>query len=169
VLEDILKPNLKVVFCGTRVGNKSAEIHHYYANPQNQFWAVLKRVELIPSEFNPCDCWKLPEYGIGLTDLAKQSHGTDEHISGSELQVGVKPFREKIVKNSPKIVAFNGKRAAAQYFGCDSKDLSYGEQDGKIGNSTVFVLPSTSPRARKDWDESHWKKLADFISAQADC
>jgi hypothetical protein len=49
----------------------------------------------------------------------------------------------------PTLVAFNGKRAAQEYYG---KKVSYGEQTESIGRSTVFVLPSTSGAARKFWD-----------------
>jgi TDG/mug DNA glycosylase family protein len=38
VLPDVLKPGLKVVFCGTAVGNKSARASAYYAGRGNQFW-----------------------------------------------------------------------------------------------------------------------------------
>jgi TDG/mug DNA glycosylase family protein len=49
----------------------SAEFGYYYAQPNNKFWKVLVEVGLIPQEFSPKEFWRLPEYGIGLTDLVK--------------------------------------------------------------------------------------------------
>lgn len=41
VLDDVLAPNLRVVFCGTAVGVRSAARGHYYAGPGNDFWRLL--------------------------------------------------------------------------------------------------------------------------------
>ena len=36
ILEDILLPKLKVVFCGTAASNKSAELKSYYAGQKGE-------------------------------------------------------------------------------------------------------------------------------------
>jgi TDG/mug DNA glycosylase family protein len=41
VLPDLLQLGLKVVFCGTAVGDQSARRGAYYAGPGNQFWNIL--------------------------------------------------------------------------------------------------------------------------------
>ncbi len=45
---DYLAPNLRVVFCGTAAGNRSAEVGHYYAGPGNEFWPLLYRSGIVP-------------------------------------------------------------------------------------------------------------------------
>ena len=37
VLPDLIKPGLKIVFCGTAAGTVSAKRGAYYAHPQNRF------------------------------------------------------------------------------------------------------------------------------------
>jgi double-stranded uracil-DNA glycosylase len=60
------------------------------------------------------------------------------------------------------VVAFNGKKSAGVFFG---RNVNYGgpEIDKRIREIPIFVLPSTSAAARKFWDESYWRELADFI------
>jgi len=41
VLPDYLAPGLKVVFCGTAVGEQSAARGHYFAGRGNDFWRLL--------------------------------------------------------------------------------------------------------------------------------
>ena len=54
VLPNVIKPGLKIVFCGTAVGTVSAK-RSYYAHPQNKFWRVLHAVGLTPRLVTPED------------------------------------------------------------------------------------------------------------------
>ncbi len=58
------------------------------------------------------------------------------------------------------VATFSGKRAAESFFG---RPVVYGRQDEKIGETAIFVLPSTSGAARRYWDEAHWRGLAHFV------
>jgi len=158
VLPDILEPNLKVVFCGTAVGDKSAQVGAYYGGRGNSFWSTLAKVGLTPHRLDAEEFRTLPRFGIGLTDLAKAIHGPDKKVPASEFDT--KAFQLKIEKFNPRVVAFNGKRAAKIFLG---HHVQYGLQNETIGKSTMFVLPSTSGAARGQWDQSHWKTLADFL------
>ena len=158
ILPDLLRPNLKVVFCGTAAGDKSAKARAYYAGPQNKFWAVLHQVGLIPEKLLPQDFRKVLNDGIGLTDLAKGVSGTDDKLSFRKGDR--KSLESKISKYRPRAVAFNGKRAAQEFF---RRKIDYGRQDEQIENSVVFVLPSTSAAARRFWNEKFWKELARFV------
>jgi len=161
VLPDILKPNLKVVFCGTAVGTRSAEVGACYAGSGNQFWDVLWRTHLTRGErLKPEDFPRLPEFGIGLTDLVKVRSGPDNSINTSDYDVA--GFLSKIKQFTPKILAFNGKRAACAFYG--RKRVDYGRQSEPLGRTAVFVLPSTSGAARRYWKESHWRGLAKCAS-----
>lgn len=160
MLPDVLKPNLKVVFCGTAVGDKSAKRQAYYAGPGNKFWKTLYRIGITPVQLEPEQYRELLDYGIGLTDLAKGVSGTDAKIKKSSFDVGA--LREKILAFEPKILCFNGKTAAQVFMG--SKDIDYGLQDMKIGKTLVFVAPSTSGAASGFWDEKYYAKLAVLLN-----
>jgi TDG/mug DNA glycosylase family protein len=158
VLPDVLETELRVIFCGTAVGTRSARVGAYYAGAGNQFWAVLARTRLTPRMLEPDDFRDLPQYGIGLTDLAKFVSGADAEVWATSMDSG--GFRAKIAKFAPRALAFNGKRAAETFF---SRPVSYGRQAESVAGAATFVLPSTSGAARGYWDESYWQELAQFL------
>jgi len=160
VLPDVLEPGLRVVFCGTAVGAKSALVRAYYAGRGNQFWDVLARAGLTPRVVAPHEFRELTKYSIGLTDLAKRASGGDTDIATSEFDVDA--TQEKIEKFAPALLAFNGKRAGKAFLG---RPVDYGRQRESIGATALFVLPSTSGAARGHWDDSHWFELAELCDA----
>jgi double-stranded uracil-DNA glycosylase len=159
VLDDILPGNLQVVFCGTAAGAQSALARAYYAGRGNKFWRMLHEIGLTPRQLPPQEFSTLPEYGLGLTDLAKHTSGSD--LSLQKTDFDVPGFRERILKASPKVVAFNGKKAAQMYF--QRPTVSYGLQPEALGTTTLFVLPSTSGAASGVWNPAYWHELAAFV------
>lgn len=155
VLPDVLEYGLKVVFCGAAAGTASAHAGAYYAGPGNAFWSTLFRIGLTPRLLRPEEFSSLPEYGIGLTDVVKERSGADDAMSPADFAVD--DFVAKIERFRPRVLAFNGKRAARSFYG---HQVPYGRQDAGVGETTVFVLPSTSAAARAYWDEDHWRALA---------
>lgn len=163
VLPDLLKPGLKVVFCGTAVGNRSAKIRAYYACKGNRFWEVLYRIGLTPRRLRPEEYKCLLEHGIGLTDLVKNASGNDDLLDKGAFDFA--GFRQRVLDPAPKAVAFNGKRAASMFLG---RPVKYGLQPEKVGASAVFVLPSTSGAARRFWNEQYWVELAEYVGRYDD-
>ncbi len=155
VLPDLLKPGLTVVFCGTAAGSKSAKVGAYYAGPGNQFWGVLHRIGLTPRRLVPQEFRELLNFGMGLTDLWKETSGSDSEVAVTEPDV--QSLSSRVLKYSPHVLAFNGKSSAEAFLG---HSTSYGRQPERIGRTEVFVLPSTSGAARAYWDESYWHELA---------
>jgi double-stranded uracil-DNA glycosylase len=162
VLRDVLEPGLRVVFCGTAAGTASAKAQAYYAGPGNAFWQALHQTGLTPLELVPAEFERLPEFGIGLTDICKVSYGSDAEV-GSEFDVG--GLQEKIAAAEPGYLAFNGKNAAR---GALERDVIYGPQDETIGGTPIWVLPSTSGRARRFWKIEPWQELAQACGAEPD-
>ena len=158
ILKDVLKPSLKVVFCGTAASKKSAANKTYYAGPGNKFWKVLNDTGLTPRVFLPEEYTDLLNYDIGLTDIAKKVYGNDDEIKQGDYDI--KSFIKKIKEYQPKIICFNGKNSAKIYF--NRKHIEYGIQSEKIVMSKIFIVPSTSGAASGFWDINIWKQLADF-------
>ena len=161
VLEDVLRKNMDVVFCGTAVGSLSAKRGCYYANPSNKFWKTIYKVGLTSRLLKPEEYLMLTDFNIGLSDIVKSSSGVDSQIQIENNDVEV--FKTKMLQYSPKIIAFNGKKAAQEVLQRFGKELGYGMQSEKIGNSILFVLPSTSGSASRWWQESYWQELARII------
>ena len=159
ILPDLLKPNLDLVICGTAAGFRSAAVGAYYAHESNKFWRILAEVRLTPRQLEPNEYHRLPDFGIGLTDLAKHYKGADSGLTPGDVDVA--GFRNKIEAACPSALAFNGKTAAGLALG--RRSLDCGRQKARLGNTTVFVLPSTSGRAGGYWDPAPWRECADFV------
>jgi TDG/mug DNA glycosylase family protein len=158
VLPDVLQAGLRVVFCGTAVGSRSAEVGAYYAGPGNAFWPTLHRIGLTPRQLRPAEYPQLPRYGIGLTDLCKLSAGSDSEVGTGGFDVP--QLESKLDQYKPDWIAFNGKSAGKAALG---RPVEFGEQPERLGPARVFVLPSTSGAARGYWDVRYWYLLAETM------
>lgn len=156
MLPDVLKNNLLIVFCGTAVGDTSARLGQYYAGPGNKFWKILCEVRLTPILLTPPEYKNLLNYKIGLTDLVKNKSGMDAEISSTDF--GDNILLDKICKYQPKILCFNGKRAAKEFL--LKKKVEHGLQKELIGKTEIFVAPSTSGAANRWWNIESWQELA---------
>lgn len=161
MLPDVLGQNLRLVVCGSAVGAASASAGAYYAGPQNQFWQTLAVVGLTPRQLGPAEYELLLSFGIGLTDLVKTQAGND-----SDVRFGA-PDRHRLTaaieRWQPRILCFNGKRAASEYL--ERQRVEIGFQDLQIGQTRLFVAPSTSGAARRSWSLSPWQELAQDVLA----
>lgn len=155
VLPDILRPGLRIVFCGTAPSAASARAQAYYANPGNRFWLTLHEVGLTPRRLAPEEYARLPELGIGLTDLCKVLYGSDLEVGTAEFDVA--GLEARISEAEPENLAFTSKNSAR---GALERAVEYGLQPERIGGAAVWVLPSTSGRARRFWDIEPWREFA---------
>jgi double-stranded uracil-DNA glycosylase len=155
ILPDVLAPGLSVVFCGTAPGTASARAGAYYAGPGNRFWATLHEVGLTPVLLRPAEFTRLPEFGIGLTDISKTGSGSDREVGRDGFDPAT--LAARIAAVGPSQLAFNGKNAAR---GALCRPVDYGPQPERIGGAAVWILPSTSGAARGFWDIEPWIDLA---------
>src|ERR687887_569043 len=78
-LPDYLREGLEIVFIGLNPGLYSAQVGHYFAHKQNRFWPALSASGLVPDILGPQDDARLPDWGLGLTDIVKRpTHGIHE-------------------------------------------------------------------------------------------
>lgn len=161
VLPDVLQDGLRVVFCGTAAGARSAREGAYYAHPGNMFWRTLFAIGLTPRLLMPAEYPLLPAFGIGLTDLSKFHYGNDAELPVDAFDVAA--LREKIERFAPGAIAFTSKHGGTAALG---KGVGYGLQETRFGGVPAFVLPSPSGQARRSWDLRAWKDLAGFVAAQ---
>jgi TDG/mug DNA glycosylase family protein len=160
VLPDVLQPGLRIVFCGTAAGSASARARAYYAGPGNAFWPTLHATGLTPVQLEPEEFGRLPEFGLGLTDICKVLHGSDAEVGTVEFDVD--GLRSRVAEAEPAVLAFNGKNAAR---GALEEVASFGPQEEQIGGAEVWVLPSTSGAARRYWKPGPWQQLAEAHGA----
>jgi TDG/mug DNA glycosylase family protein len=159
IVPDLLRENLSLVLCGTAPSRASMEASAYYAHPGNIFWKTLFDTGLTPHLVAPKDYASLLDWGIGLTDLNKTEWGADSELSSAAFDVLA--FTEKMRRYRPRFIAFDSKFAAGKFFG--RKAVSYGLQPETLFGSALFVVSSTSGRARNYFDIKHWRELADQV------
>lgn len=156
----MLKSELDIIFCGSRPGDKSAKEKAYYAHPGNKFWPILHEIGLLPRRFAPTEFALVHDYGIGLTDLGKDSHGQDKGWKATEEDV--QRLRAQVLEWQPKVLAFTSKTSAQYFLG---KKIEYGRQPDKIGQTVIFALPSTSGANSARWDKTYWHELGRYIQS----
>lgn len=161
ILPDVLESRLKVVFCGTAAGPRSARKIAYYAGPGNLFWDTLFRVGLTPRRLQPEQFREVTRHGIGLTNIAQYVVGLDKDLNKADYDPDA--LRQKMLFYQPRVLALNGKKAAAVLLGRNTQTVPYGLQPETIGDTRLWVLPSTSGAARGYWDESWWRVLAEWV------
>jgi double-stranded uracil-DNA glycosylase len=148
---DVLASGLTAIFCGINPGRVSAAASAHFANPRNDFWRLLHAAGFTPRELRPDEQHEALEYRIGLTNAAyRTTKGSgdlrrgDFHGSADRLERLARELR-------PGWVAFVGKEAHRGAFG-ERPEL--GGQERKLGETQLFVLPSTSPaNAAVPWPE----------------
>ena len=127
-------------------------------------WRILAETGLTPRQLEPGAFRTLPEYGIGLTDMVKAASGSDAQLPLDANDVVGFIARIRLVR--PRLVAFNGKRAAAVFYGRPSAALGYGLGAPCADFPPVWVLPSTSGAASGAWSEQPWRSLAQAVLAR---
>lgn len=161
MLDDVLDTGLRLVICGSAASATSARVGAYYAGPQNRFWLTLFEVGLTPRQLAPGEFRELLQFGIGLTDIVKTQAGNDRDLrpapsDGDDL-------RRRMLRYAPRLLCFNGKRAAQQFL--DTKSVAFGLQATTLGSTRIFVAPSTSAAARGHWDPGVWYEMAKLALA----
>ena len=166
VLPDVLAPGLDVVFCGTAAGTESARQRAYYAHPQNRFWRALFEAGLTPRRLAPSEYALVLDYGLGLTDIAKQASGMDRELPPGALgRAAQADLRARIESFAPRILAFTCLTGGRRHLG--RPKAGFGPQPERIGETRLWVLPSPSPTANWNWDPGPWRELAQSVRSPA--
>jgi len=144
-LPDYLRPGLDVVFVGFNPGERSARVGHYYAGRGNQFWNFIFESGLVREKLTYEDDHRLPEFGVGITDLVKRWSKSSNELRAGEYRRGIARLTARLRQAAPqaRVVAFNGKGAYEKFCGHSTQ---LGWQRELIVGAKVFVLPSTSGR-----------------------
>ncbi|MBM4257218.1 MAG: mismatch-specific DNA-glycosylase [Deltaproteobacteria bacterium] len=142
-LPDYLREGLDLAFIGLNPGLYSAQVGHYFAFKPNRFWTALSASGLVPEPVGPEDDVRLPDWGIGLTDIVKRPTRGIHELARREFILGAKTLEAKIVRYQPHVVCFVG---LTGYQICCGEKRGLGAQPGQFGGAAAFVIPSTSPR-----------------------
>ena len=148
-LRDRIRPALRILFVGINPGVRSAITGHHFAGYSNRFWKLLTESKLVPQPVTYEDDDRLPEWGLGITNLiARPSPGIDD-LRPEEYIGGWKVLDRKIRRYSPKTVAFVGVtlyRAVLPLLNGPPAKSAVGPQPVTIHGARLFVVPNPSGR-----------------------
>ena len=148
---DILAPGLRVVFCGINPGFVSAAAGAHFANPRNDFWRLLHAAGFTPHELRPDEQHGALEHGIGLTNAAYRTTKGSGDLRRGDFDGSAARLERIAGELHPGWLAFVGKEA---YRGAFGERPELGAQERRLGETQLFVLPSTSPaNAAVPWAE----------------
>ena len=141
---DVIEEGLDVLFVGINPGLYSAAIRHHFGHPGNRFWPSLKAGGFTPGDvtLTAFDDWRLPEFGLGITNLCPRASARADELTSEELQRGARTLLRKVRKYRPRFVTFLGITSFRTAFGIKSGKV--GRQEMLLGESGVWVLPNPS-------------------------
>jgi TDG/mug DNA glycosylase family protein len=139
---DVLAPDLEVIFCGINPGRVSAAAAAHFANPRNDFWQILHDAGFTPRLVTPAEQFEVLRYGIGLTNSAPRTTPGSSDLRAADFAGAADRLERLAAELRPSVMAFVGKEA---YRGPFRERPKHGFQERRLGETLLFVLPSTSP------------------------
>jgi G:T/U-mismatch repair DNA glycosylase len=196
MLPEILTRNLRVVFVGTITSELSDELGFYHLGPNDRFWSFLEYAGFTQGAVIPASERKilldvkqtgalneiykkfffekkesmLLKHRIGVTVLNRRKVSSRDDDPGEEPTMDdIQKLVKKIEKYQPTVVAFVTRE---ETFDRSFKHLypsatrQKGKQDFSIGTSEVWLLGSSTGRAKEtDTMEQLYDDLADRLKS----
>ena len=129
----------------------SAAAGAHFANPRNDFWRLLHAAGFTPRLLDPSEQFELLPFGVGVTNAAARTTPGSGDLRKADFAGAAERLERLAVTLKPAWIAFVGKEA---YRGAFGERAQLGEQARRLGETRLFVLPSTSPaNAAVPWDE----------------
>src|SRR3989475_6221797 len=139
---DVLAPGLRGIFCGINPGRVSAAAGAHFANPRNDFWRLLHAAGFTPRLLDPGEQLETPRYRIGLTNAAYRTTPGSGDLRRADFAGAAERLERLALDLRPLVIAFVGKEA---YRGAFAERPELGLRQRRLGDTLLFVLPSTSP------------------------
>ena len=160
---DVLGPGLTAIFCGINPGRVSAAANAHFANPRNDFWRLLHAAGFTPRLYEPSEQFELLKLGIGATNAAYRTTPGSGDLRRGDFAGSAERLERIALELQPRAIGFVGKEA---YRGAFGERAELGPQERRLGETALFVLPSTSPaNAAVPWAERlRWfQAFRDFL------
>jgi TDG/mug DNA glycosylase family protein len=148
---DVLAPGLDVVFVGINPGRVSAAAAAHFANPRNDFWRLLHAAGLTSRLYAPEEQYEVLDEGVGITNAAYRTTPGSGDLRRADFAGSAERLEALALELRPRALGFVGKEA---YRGAFGDRPALGLQQRRLGETLLFVLPSTSPaNAAVPWEE----------------
>ncbi|HSL06309.1 MAG TPA: mismatch-specific DNA-glycosylase [Nitrospiraceae bacterium] len=146
-LTDRIRPGVRILFVGINPGLRSAVTGHHFAGHSNRFWKLLFESKLVSEPLTHQDDWRLPDWGLGLTNIIQRPSSGVDVLKPQEYTAGRKRLVAAVKRYRPHIVALLGVTIYRSLFPeYRTGRISLGLQDKTLTDRPVFVLPNPSGR-----------------------
>ncbi|MEY9845782.1 TDG/mug DNA glycosylase family protein [Streptacidiphilus sp. BW17] len=141
-IEDVIGPDLRVLFCGINPGLWSGATGHHFARPGNRFWPGLYRSGFTPRQLRPEEQQELLGLGLGITNVVARTTAKADELTAEEYRSGGQALAERVARWQPRALAVLGIGAYRTAFGRPKAVV--GRQDEPLGGTEAWVLPNPS-------------------------
>ena len=148
-LPDRIQPGVRVLFVGINPGLRSAQMGHHFAGSSNRFWKLLYESRLVTEPLTYQEDERLPEWGLGLTNIVGRPSRGIESLSPQEYRGGMTALTRKVRGYQPRIVALLGITIYRIMYGAELSlptRIPLGPTSSDIAGVPIFLLPNPSGR-----------------------
>ncbi|NUR83378.1 MAG: G/U mismatch-specific DNA glycosylase [Nonomuraea sp.] len=142
MIDDVLGPGLKVLFCGINPGLMSEATGHHFARPGNRFWPALHLSGFTPRQLAPAEQHLLPSYGLGITNVVRRPSAKASELTREEIVEGGALLAALVERTRPRVLAVLGVGAYRTAFA--RQKARVGAQEDLVGGAAVWLLPNPS-------------------------
>ena len=139
---DLIRPGLRVLFCGINPSLYSAAVGHHFARPGNRFWPTLHRAGITPRLLAPAEERLLLDAGIGVTNVVARATASADELGADDYAEGARELSRKLKRYRPRVIAFLGIGAYRRV--AQRREATVGHQGTPFAGTDVWALPNPS-------------------------
>lgn len=146
-LADHIRSGVRILFVGINPGLRSAATGHHFAGYSNRFWKLLFESKLVLEPLTYQDDWRLPDWGLGLTNIIQRPSVGIDVLKSRDYVAGRKRLIATVNHYRPHAVALLGVTIYRTLFPeYRIGRIILGPQAKTLAGCPVFVLPNPSGR-----------------------
>lgn len=141
-VQDLIAPDLRVLFCGINPSLYTAVVGHHFARPGNRFWKTIHAAGFSERVLHPKEQRELLARGIGLTNVVARATASADELSDDDYRQGSVLLTRKLRRYQPRVIAFLGIGAYRIVSG--RREAKVGRQPEPFAGVEVWALPNPS-------------------------
>ena len=139
---DLIRPHLRVLFCGINPSLYSAAVGYHFARPGNRFWPTIHRAGFTASLLRPEQQHELLAAGIGITNVVSKASASADELVEDDYREGGRLLRRKLQRYQPRAIAFLG--LGAYRIAAKQPGATVGRQGEAFAGVETWALPNPS-------------------------